>query len=124
MTPDRHVHILPDAEGVARASAAFVVGVAAEDLGSRAATHFRIAFAGGTTPRRTYELLAEGEFGVSWDRWEVFWGDERFVPNNDLQSNYGMARRALLDRVSIPSHQIHPMQVEFPTPDAAAIQYQ
>ena len=124
MTPDRQVHILPDAEGVARASAAFVVGAAAEDLGSLAATHFRIALAGGTTPRRLYELLAEGELLVSWDRWEVFWGDERLVPPADPLSNHGMARQALLDRVPIPPRQIHPIPVDLVTPDVIAAQYQ
>jgi 6-phosphogluconolactonase len=54
--------------------------------------------AGGTTPRRCYELLAERE--VDWGRVAVLFGDERCVPPDDPESNYRMAREALLDRAA------------------------
>lgn len=57
-----------------------------------------LVLAGGTTPRRCYELLSELE--VDWGRVAVLFGDERCVPPSDPESNYLMAKQALLDRVA------------------------
>ncbi len=56
-----------------------------------------LVLAGGTTPRRCYELLAE--LDVEWGRVSVLFGDERCVPPLDPESNYRMAKEVLLDRV-------------------------
>jgi len=56
-----------------------------------------LVLAGGTTPRRCYELLAQ--LDVEWGRVSVLFGDERCVPPLDPASNYRMAKEALLDRV-------------------------
>jgi 6-phosphogluconolactonase len=70
---------------------------------------FSVLLAGGETPRRCYELLAQAPLcdRVPWERVHVFWGDERCVPAADPRSNAGMARRALLDRVPVPPEQVH-----------------
>jgi 6-phosphogluconolactonase len=60
---------------------------------------------------------------LSWDRVEIFFGDERAVPPGDPQSNYRMARESLLDAVPIPSRQVHRMPAERPDRDAAAAEY-
>ncbi len=72
---------------------------------------FSVALAGGHTPRRTYELLADPTFGnrVPWRQVHIFWGDERCVPHGDERSNTRMVRRALLDHVPVPTAQIHPI---------------
>ena len=71
---------------------------------SAARGRFSVALSGGSTPRRTYELLAEqprrGQ--VPWSRVHVFWGDERCVPADDPRSNARLARETLLDHVPIP----------------------
>ena len=69
---------------------------------------------GGNTPRRLYELLAAAPFRdqVAWEKVWVFWGDERWVPASDPNSNEGMARAALLDHVPIPASQIFAMYRE------------
>ena len=54
----------------------------------------------------------------------LFWGDERWVPATDPQSNFRMAREALLDHVPCPPDHIHPIPVEAESPDAAARQYE
>lgn len=81
-----------------------------------------VALAGGSTPRPVYESLA-GTSDVPWDRLEVFFGDERAVPPADPESNYGMARAWLLDRVPIPTARVHRMKAEAEPLPAAAREY-
>jgi len=82
--------VLATAEEVAEAAAAEI----AEALRGGAKT---LVLAGGTTPRRCYELLAE--LDVEWGRVAVLFGDERCVPPDHPDSNYRMAKESLLDRV-------------------------
>jgi 6-phosphogluconolactonase len=86
---------------------------------------FSVVLSGGSTPRRTYEMLADDPFReqVPWKDVHVFWGDERCVPAEDDRSNVRMARRALLDHVPIPAEQIHPMDGGL-APQLAAEQYE
>lgn len=72
---------------------------------------FCVALAGGGTPRRCYQLLANPPLRneVPWSKVHVFWGDERCVPADDPRSNARMARQTLLDLVPLPPEQIHPM---------------
>ena len=83
--------ILDSAEDVATAAASEI----AEALREGART---LVLAGGTTPQRCYELLARME--VVWGRVSILFGDERCVPPHHADSNYRMAREALLDRVA------------------------
>ncbi len=67
---------------------------------SRPDEHFSLALSGGDTARRCYErLAADGETRVDWWKVDVYWGDERCVPHDHEDSNYRLAREALLDRV-------------------------
>lgn len=103
------------AEAARRAAEAFATA-ASETLA--AAPIFRVALAGGSTPKLMLELLAlPDENGgartrVDWQRVEVFFGDERRVPPDDSQSNYRMASEALLAHVPIPPTQIHRIEAE------------
>jgi 6-phosphogluconolactonase len=87
---------------------------------------FAVCLSGGSTPRRLYECLAAPEIvsRFPWDRTHWFWGDERFVPHNHRDSNYRMAREALLSRVSIPDGNIHAVPTEGLSPEKAAIVYE
>jgi 6-phosphogluconolactonase len=82
---------------------------------------FRIALSGGTTPRPLYALLATKAFRprIDWSKLEFFWGDERFVPHDDPDSNYRMARELLLGRVPVRPERIHPMPVDGALEDCA-----
>lgn len=61
---------------------------------------FSFALSGGETARRCYEDLAEaGASQIDWWKVDVYWGDERCVPHDHEDSNYLLAREALLDRV-------------------------
>lgn len=87
---------------------------------------FCVALSGGSTPRGLYAALAERPFReqIDWQRIEVFWGDERPVPPDDPESNYGMAWHALLGEVGIPAERIHRIRGERPDVRQAAREYQ
>jgi 6-phosphogluconolactonase len=87
---DLRVH--PDAEATAVAATAFVAGEIAAAVGARGAAH--LALPGGSTPKRTFELLSEND-ELSWRGVELWMGDERIVPDDDPESNFGMIRAAL-----------------------------
>jgi 6-phosphogluconolactonase len=77
-----------------------------------------IALAGGGTPKPLYEAIATQD--LPWEKIHVFWGDERYVPPDHPDSNQGMARSAWLEKVDIPSANIHPMPTDGATPAADA----
>jgi 6-phosphogluconolactonase len=78
-----------------------------------------IALSGGTTARLAYEALAAR--ALDWKGIDVWFGDERFVPVTDPDSNEGMARAALLDHVA--TRAVHSMAGAGTTIDAAASAY-
>ena len=117
------LHVLSTAEGAARAAAGFLSTLSEECVAARG--RFSIAPSGGSTPRRLYQILASAPHvgSISWDRWQVFWGDERCVPPDHGDSNYRMARQALLDHVPVPPPQVHRIRGEV-APETAAGEYE
>jgi 6-phosphogluconolactonase len=103
--------VLDTPEAVAAAAAAEI----AEAIRGGSRT---LVLAGGTTPRRCYELLAGLE--VDWGRVTVLFGDERCVPASHPDSNYRMAREALLDQVAPAT--VHRIPGEL-GPDEGAAEY-
>jgi 6-phosphogluconolactonase len=85
-----------------------------------------LVLAGGSTPRAMYERLAAlgRDAAVDWRKVVFFWGDERSVPPNHQDSNYRMAREALLDPLGIDAKQAHRMQAEAEDIEAAARDYE
>jgi len=123
MTADaRDVRVFTDLEALSDAAAEIVVAIARESVAARG--RFSIALAGGNTPKRTYQLLAERHRNeIDWSCWQVLFGDERFVPNDDKRSNYRMAHDALLANASIPAGNVHPIPTDTPTVGDAADAY-
>lgn len=113
------VQVYSDAVALARAASEHLVTLATEAVSSDGRA--TIALSGGTTPRATYALLATTEFSarVDWPRVHVFWGDERCVPPDHPDSDYRMAREALLDHVPIPADNVHRIQAELGPAEAA-----
>ncbi len=73
---------------------------------------FSVALSGGDTARRCYErLAAEAVDTIDWWKVDVYWGDERCVPPDDPDSNYRLAREALLERVGV-ANATFPMRCE------------
>ncbi|HEY2141939.1 MAG TPA: 6-phosphogluconolactonase [Solirubrobacteraceae bacterium] len=99
---------LADAEAVAVRAVREIVRHVDDARARRSVAH--LALSGGTTPARTYELLA-GELS-DWDGIEVWFADERCVAPEDEQSNYRLAKETLLGPIGIPSEQVHRMEGE------------
>jgi 6-phosphogluconolactonase len=117
------IQVYPDLESLSLAAANLLVDQANRAVAARG--RFSVALSGGSTPRRTYELLASLPLvdQAPWERMHVFWGDERCVPLTDPRSNARLAKEAWLDRVPIPAGQIHPLNCA-DDPTAAARQYE
>ncbi len=83
---------------------------------------FMVALSGGSTPKALFELLASDVWRdrVDWDHVHLFWGDERGVPKDHADSNYGMTNGALLSKIAIPESNIHRVRTEDGTPDEVA----
>lgn len=117
------IRIYNDAEALGLAVAELFLAkacLAVEEKG-----RFTVSLAGGETPRRIYELLAKPPFNknIPWKHVHIYWGDERYVPADDIRSNQLMARKAFLDHLPIPPGQIHPILCEV-SPQHAAEDYE
>ena len=84
-----------------------------------------VSLTGGDTPDLLYELLGDPKqrwrSRIDWQRLHLFWGDEREVPPDHPESNYGLAHRTLLQHVDVPETQIHRMRGELPASDAGRL---
>ncbi|MEO1528144.1 MAG: 6-phosphogluconolactonase [Planctomycetota bacterium] len=83
---------------------------------------FRVSLSGGSTPKRVYEMLRDRD--LPWDQIHFFWGDERNVAHDHDDSNYLMVKTALLDHISIPESNVHPVPVLVDAPGDAARAYE
>jgi 6-phosphogluconolactonase len=87
-----------------------------------------IALTGGGTGIALLEHVRENGDAIDWSKVRVFFGDERYVPEDDDERNEKQAREALLDHVDIPAANIHAMPAsdgEFGDDlDAAALAYE
>jgi 6-phosphogluconolactonase len=111
-----------------------------EDIGQSAASYihrlylkilkkkdsFSLVLSGGKTPEVLYRILASPPFRdrFQWHRVHLFWGDERFVPKSDPESNFGMAQRSLISSVPIPDENLFPIPTELPRAVEAAEVYE
>jgi 6-phosphogluconolactonase len=118
------VRVCRDVEALTRAAARQFVDWAWQAIARDG--KFCVALSGGHTPLGLYAHLATPEFRaqVDWPRVFLFWGDERAVPPDDPQSNYGAARRELLLKVPIPPINVHRMEAERANIGRAAHDYE
>lgn len=83
---------------------------------------FNVALSGGSTPRIWFEELAKNhKESIDWNRIHLYWGDERCVPPDDEDSNYGMTKKYLLDHINIPEGNIHRILGELAPKQAAKL---
>src|SRR3954465_10982035 len=120
MAPE--IKVVPDAAEIAYEAAERIVA-GAERAAAEGRT-YSVALSGGSTPKTLFELLATDAYKsrIDWPRVEVFFGDERAVPPDHKDSNYRMAREALLSKVPIPGDNVYRMAGER-DPDTAAKEY-
>jgi len=88
-----------DLDALSRAAAdEFISLVVAQPEGKP----FHVALSGGSTPKKLFDVLAaRGRDAVPWDRVELWWGDERCVPPEHPDSNYGMTKAHLIDPLQL-----------------------
>ncbi len=118
-----HVHVFEDKLNVCHALAARIADAANAAVAARG--RFSFVLSGGNTPRTLYEVLASDYAqSVPWGAVDFFWGDERYVDADDEDSNYRMAREALLEHVGARAEHIFPMPTEYVNPWDAARAYE
>jgi 6-phosphogluconolactonase len=86
---------------------------------------FTVALAGGSTPKGLYQKLATSPYleQVDWSRVQLFFGDERCVLPTHNDSNFKMAREAMIDHLPIPQANVHRMPTEEGVAPEVAIRY-
>ena len=124
MANDYELRICPGPEEVASAAAELFAVEHSQAIQERG--RFRVALSGGSSPRRTYQLLAETNYRprIDWSKTDLFWGDERYVPPEHRDSNYRMVREALLQHVPLGPENVHRVPTEIDPPQAAAGAYE
>lgn len=124
-TTEVRYQVSPDVESLGHSAAKYLSEQI--ELAVQARGVARVALSGGKTPKRMLQVLSDPQLEyrrrVPWSAVEIYFVDERAVPPEDAESNYGMVRVALLDRVPIPAPQILRIQGEL-TPEAAAARYE
>lgn len=117
--------VWPSAVAMAMASAKLFANKVEQAVAARGIA--RIAISGGTTPNATFKLLADPAqpflATVPWDKLQLFWVDERCVPPDNPESNYGVCCDLLLSKVPIPAANVFRMEGEL-DPDEAASRYE
>ena len=108
--------VKPTAEEVALLARDIILDKAQQAIHARGI--FKIVLAGGTTPKRIYELLAKES--CHWEQWRIYLGDERCLPKNDSERNSHMIQHTLLDKVDFPHKNIHFIPAEQGAAKAAA----
>lgn len=117
------VQVLSDSEEVGHAAAKIFIDAAESSTAS--AGRFVVAISGGSTPIKFFALLGSGSYAskICWPCIHFFWVDERCVPEEDKDSNFGAAWGSLLSHVSIPETNIHRIKGDIP-PEEAALEYE
>jgi 6-phosphogluconolactonase len=115
--------IFPDLDALSRSALQELLRIVHDAVAQRG--RCAIALSGGHTPAKMYDLWArEYVAQTPWGQLHLFWGDERYTPQDDPLSNFRMTRENLLSRVPIPAANVHPVPTNLPTPAAAADAYE
>ena len=119
------IQVVPGPEALSRSAARVVVRQARQSLKARGL--FTLSLSGGSTPLGLYGLLAHDpsiRAQLDWGKIHFFWGDERHVPPDHRDSNYRLAKEALLSEVPVPAENIHRIRSENSDAQKAAQEYE
>lgn len=111
-------HIKNNADEVATATVNYIIECANHAIQDHGC--FRLVLAGGTTPEKAYQMLAQ--LNIDWSAWKFFYGDERCLPADDSERNSIMAKRSWLDHIAVNENQHFPVPAERGA-ELAATQY-
>jgi 6-phosphogluconolactonase len=101
------VEIFPDGEALVDAAGGRLVDTIQSAVAARGRA--LIVLTGGGNGIGLLKYLGTRAQQIDWSRVHLFWGDERYVPEDDDERNEKQAREALLDHIDIPPSQVHPM---------------
>jgi 6-phosphogluconolactonase len=121
----RDIRILADPAAITRRAADEFVKTASEAVAKNGV--FNVAFAGGSTPKSLYAMLADDSAyrsKIAWDKMRVFFGDERHVPPDSSESNFRMASETLFSKGLLKPEQIARIKGEYPDTEKAALEYE
>lgn len=123
MPPALELHTFAEAQELVQAAANLFVELGHRTIAER--NRFLVALSGGSTPKALYAALASPNIAqrLDWTKVHFFFGDERCVPAEHPDSNFGIAQAMLFAPLHIPPSSIHRIRGEDP-PDAAAISYE
>lgn len=118
----QQVNIFKTEQELVNAVAAYFIKIAQHAIEEK--EEFNVALSGGHSPGKLYRLLSSGDYKnqMDWARVNFFFGDERYVPENDPQRNSLMVQQALFDPLKISPSHIFKVDTTLP-PEAAAKQY-
>ena len=117
---NQNVEVLADKSALVKRAKEIVVEQIQKTVEEKG--RFTLVLAGGSTPKPVYESLAQES--LPWSKIHFFWGDERYVPATDPNSNELMARQALLNKIDIPKDNIHPIKITGESPQKDARQHE
>lgn len=122
---DRELLILAGTNELFRCGAEEFVRIAKDSFEDRGV--FNVVLSGGSTPRGLFSLLAADEAlraQVQWRKANFFWGDERHVPPDHPDSNFGMANEVLLSKLAVDSKRVWRIKGELENTETAAEEYE
>jgi len=119
----KEIKIFPNLDVLSQEAADFFVRIARKSINEKG--NFSVALSGGSTPKPLYQALtaSERQEKLEWEKIHLFWGDERCVPPDHLDSNYRMVMENLLQYISIPDENVHRVPTEM-DPIMAAFSYE
>jgi 6-phosphogluconolactonase len=121
---DRTIQIFPDVVAIAQQAATIFVNAAQQAVKERGV--FRVAMAGGSTPKTLYALLVSDPFRsqLPFDKMQLFFGDDRHVPPDHADSNYLMVSENFTSKTPIKPEQVFRMKAELQDTERAALDYE
>jgi len=119
-----NVEVIADLESLAIRSVRFFAEHANSAIAEKGS--FYAAISGGHTPERFYQLLGHKDYSsdVPWEKVQLFWVDERYVPTESPLSNFKLAKDTFLSQVPIPKENVHPIPTDFTDSSEAANKYE
>jgi len=113
------IEVFPDTAALFQAASKRIVDLLVTATNEK--TRATLVLTGGKTPKPIYEMLASPFYRIliDWKQVHIFWGDERCVPPENPDSNFGMARDTLISKIEVPPENVHRMRGELDAKDAA-----
>lgn len=120
----REIVVVADADALAAEAARRIASAASASIAARG--QFTLVLSGGSTPERTYKLLAKPAWRpkIDWSRTWLFFGDERCVPRTDSRSNFYLANESLLKPAQIAADRVIAVRTDRGSPAECAADYE